>query len=92
MSYKTVLKAHLALGRFTKAQALLREMAQRSLPANSVTYNESLSACVAAQYRRRMWGITDKMLAAGTAPNAAACFNLSEPKVHSHPFQCSADD
>ena len=46
-------------------------MAQHGLPANSVTYNEFLSACVTARDRRSAWSITDQMRAAGTVPSAA---------------------
>merc|ERR1719379_2674344 len=85
VSYNTVLKAHLTLGRFPEAQALLREMAQNGQPANSVTYNEFLSACVAARDRRSMWSIVDQMQASGTAPNAATCSILLRSLTgHSH--------
>merc|ERR1719379_2997888 len=85
VSYNTVLKAHLALGRFPEAQELLREMAQNGQPANSVTYNEFLSACVAARDRRSMWSIVDQMQASGTAPNAATCSILLRSLTeHSH--------
>merc|ERR1719515_224365 len=85
VSYNTVLKAHLALGHFPEAQALLQEMAEHGLPANSVTYNEFLSACVAARDRRTMWSIIDQMRAAGTAPSAATCSILLRSLTeHSH--------
>merc|ERR1719326_225186 len=85
VSYNTVLKAHLAQGRFAEAQALLREMAQHGLLANSITYNEFLSACVAARDRRSLWSIIDQMRAAGTAPNAATCSILLKSLTeHSH--------
>merc|ERR1719163_2726095 len=85
VSYNTMLKAHLALGHFTEAQALLQEMAQHGHVANSITYNEFLSACVAARDRRTMWSIIDQMRAAGTAPNAATCSILLRSLTeHSH--------
>ena len=72
VSYNSV-KAHLAVGRFAEAQSLLREMTQTGQPANSVTYNEFLSACVVARDRRSMWPITDQVRASGSAQRAAAC-------------------
>ena len=41
VSYNTILKAHLVLGRFQDAHSLLQEMTERGLLANKVTYNKS---------------------------------------------------
>jgi len=57
VSYNTILKAHLALGRFQEAHALLQEMAASGLPANKVTYNEFLNALVVAKDRRGIWSL-----------------------------------
>merc|ERR1719247_3923517 len=86
VSYNTVVKAHLALGSFAEAEALLREMAERRLPANKVTYHEFLHACVLAKDRRGVWSIMDQMQATSTAPDAVTCsILLKSLTMHSHP-------
>jgi len=85
VSYNTILKAHLALGRFQEAHALLNEMTERGLPANKVTYNEFLNALVIAKDRRGTWALLDDMEAAGLAPNSATCsILLKSMTAHSH--------
>merc|ERR1719326_1674809 len=61
VSYNTILKAHLQAGRSDEAHRLLREMADRGLPANKVTYNELLNARVVAKDRRGMWTLIEDM-------------------------------
>merc|ERR550514_1392699 len=73
VSYNTVLKAHLRLGRFEEARALLKEMASRGLPGNQVTYNEFLRALTASKDRRAVWTLVDDMQASQVAPDAATC-------------------
>jgi pentatricopeptide repeat protein len=85
VSYNTILKAHLALGRFQEAHALLQEMAASGLPANKVTYNEFLNALVVAKDRRGIWALLDDMEAAGLSPNSATCsILLKSMTAHSH--------
>jgi len=85
VSYNTILKAHLALGRFQDAHALLQEMTESGLPANRVTYNEFLNALVMAKDRRGTWALLDDMEAAGLAPNSATCsILLKAMTAHSH--------
>ena len=85
VSYNTILKAHLALGRFQEAHSLLQEMAESGLPANKVTYNEFFNAWVTAKDRSGIWALLDDMEAAGLAPNSATCsILLKSMTVHSH--------
>jgi len=85
VSYNTILKAHLSLGRFQEAHALLQEMVACGLPANKVTYNEFLNALVNAKDRRGTWALLDDMEAAGLAPNSATCsILLKSMTAHSH--------
>lgn len=85
VSYNTMLKAYLMLGRFQEAHALLREMTEHGLPANKVTYNEFLNALVIAKDRRGTWALLDDMEAAGLAPNPATCsILLKSMSAHSH--------
>merc|ERR550514_1826311 len=85
VSYNTVLKAHLGLGRFDEARGLLKEMASRSLPANQVTYNEFLRALTTTKDRRAVWSLIDDMQASQVAPDAATCSILLRSLTeHSH--------
>merc|ERR550514_2035637 len=85
VSYNTVLKAHLGMGRFEDARALLKEMASRGLPANQVTYNEFLRALTASKDRRAVWTLVDDMQASNVAPDAAVCSILLRSLTeHSH--------
>lgn len=73
VSYNTVLKAYLGLNKIEEAQALLREMSARGLPANKVTYNELLHARVLAKDRRGMWTLLEEMRNTGIKANAVTC-------------------
>merc|ERR1719498_1142021 len=85
VSYNTVLRAHLGLGRFDEARALLKEMSTRGLPGNQVTYNEFLRALTASKDRRAVWTLVDDMQASGVAPDASVCSILLRSLTeHSH--------
>merc|ERR550514_1626501 len=85
VSYNTVLKAHLGMGRFEEARALLKEMASRGLPANQVTYNEFLRALTASKDRRAVWTLVEDMQASQVAPDASTCSILLRSLTeHSH--------
>merc|ERR1719321_1431692 len=64
VSYNTLLKSYLHSNRSDEAHRLLKEMVQRGLPANKVTYNELLNAKVASKDRRGMWKVIEDMKAA----------------------------
>merc|ERR550514_2341433 len=85
VSYNTVLKALLGLGRFDEARSLLKEMASRSLSANQTTYNEFLRALTNTKDRRAVWSLIDDMQASQVAPDAATCSILLRSLTeHSH--------
>jgi len=85
VSYNSMLKAHIRAWRVEEAELLLREMLERGLPANMVTYNELLGAKVAAKDRRGVWRLIDDMKRAGVSPNAASCSVLLKALTeHSH--------
>merc|ERR1719174_1776550 len=73
VSYNTMLKSYLKGGRVDEASELLKEMADRGLAANKVTYNELLNAKVQNKDRRGMWKLIEQMQAAGTTPNSVTC-------------------
>merc|ERR1719235_172599 len=73
VSFNTVLKAYLGLGKLEEAHNLLREMSARGLPANKVTYNEMLHARVLAKDRRGMWTLLEEMSKTNVKPNAVTC-------------------
>jgi pentatricopeptide repeat protein len=87
VTYNTVLKALLHLGRSEEAQKLLREMATRGLPASRVTFHELLNSEVSAGNQRAIWKVVDEMKAAGHAPDAVTCSILAKClKEGAHPW------
>merc|ERR1719265_2881742 len=85
VSYNTLLKSYLQQNRSEEAHRLLKEMVEHGLPANRVTYNELLNACVASKDRRGMWKLVDDMKAAAVTPNAVTCSILLKAlTMHSH--------
>eukprot|EP00927_Polykrikos_kofoidii_P041289 TRINITY_DN35208_c1_g2_i1.p1 TRINITY_DN35208_c1_g2~~TRINITY_DN35208_c1_g2_i1.p1 ORF type:complete len:1133 (+),score=224.31 TRINITY_DN35208_c1_g2_i1:194-3592(+) len=81
-SYNTLIKAHLAKGSFEAALSLVKDMQQEGIPANKVTYNELLNACVMEANRpgagargttTRIWDLVEEMRAAGVVPNQITC-------------------
>merc|ERR1719454_981740 len=85
VSYNTLLKSYLHSNRSDEAHRLLKEMVQRGLPANKVTYNELLNAKVASKDRRGMWKLIEDMKAANVKPNAISCSILLKALTeHSH--------
>jgi pentatricopeptide repeat protein len=85
VSYNTLLKSYLHSNRSHEAERLLKEMVDRGLPANRVTYNELLNAKVASKDRRGMWKLVDDMKAANVTPNAVSCSILLKALTeHSH--------
>merc|ERR1719281_407853 len=73
VSYNTLLKAYLKNGQINKARTLLAEMAESSIQANQVTYNEMLNALVAVKDRKEMWALVREMNAIGMKPNSVTC-------------------
>merc|ERR1719428_697844 len=85
VSYNTLLKSYLNQHQSQDAEGLLKEMVQRGLPANRVTYNELLNAKVIAKDRRGMWKLVEDMKAACAAPNSVTCSILLKALTdHSH--------
>merc|ERR1719214_164868 len=85
VSYNTLLKSYLQQNRSDEAHRLLKDMVERGLPANRVTYNELLNAKVASKDRRGMWKIVEDMKAANATPNAVTCSILLKALTeHSH--------
>lgn len=73
VTYNTILKALLGLGRTDDVQKLLREMASRGLPASRVTFHELLHDRVIAGDQRGMWKLIDEMQAVGLEVDAVTC-------------------
>merc|ERR1719353_982290 len=73
VSYNTLLKAYLKQGQIAKARKLLTEMAESSIEANQVTYNEMLNALVSTKDRKEMWALVREMNAIGMKPNSVTC-------------------
>jgi pentatricopeptide repeat protein len=87
VTYNTVLKALLGLGRTKDAQKLLQEMAAKGLPASRVTFHELLNAEVSAGNQRGIWKVVDEMKAAGHAADAVTCSILCKClKEGAHPW------
>jgi len=85
VSYNTLLKSYLQTNRSDAAERLLKEMVERGLPANRVTYNELLNAKVASKDRRGMWKLVEDMKAASVQPNSVSCSILLKAlSEHSH--------
>merc|ERR1740138_1001907 len=86
VSYNTLLKAYLKQGQIAKARKLLTEMAESSIEANQVTYNEMLNALVTVKDRQEMWALVREMNAMGMRPNAVTCsIILKSLTAHSAP-------
>merc|ERR1719414_1417862 len=86
VGYNTILKAHLTRGRTEDARALVKEMSQRGLQANKVTYNELLHSKVMAKDRDGIWSLIDEMHAAGVQANSVTCsILLKSLTLHSQP-------
>merc|ERR1719182_1043219 len=86
VSYNTLLKAYLKQGQITKARKLLTEMAESSIEANQVTYNEMLNALVTVKDRQEMWALVREMNTMGMRPNAVTCsIILKSLTAHSAP-------
>jgi len=73
VSYNTVLKALLGLGRTGEAQELLHKMAACGVPASRITFHELLHAKVLADDHRGMWQVLEDMRVAGHASDAVTC-------------------
>merc|ERR1719298_164900 len=73
VSYNTMLKSYLHVGKVDEASQLLEEMVTQGLAANKVTYNELLNAKVQSKDRRGMWKLIEQMQAAGATPNSVTC-------------------
>merc|ERR1719281_173519 len=86
VSYNTLLKAYLKQGQIAKARKLLAEMAESSIQANQVTYNEMLNALVAVKDRHEMWALVREMNTMGMRPNSVTCsIILKSLTAHSAP-------
>merc|ERR1719506_2807484 len=86
VSYNTLLKAYLKQGQIVKARKLLTEMAESSIEANQVTYNEMLNALVTVKDRQEMWALVREMNTMGMRPNAVTCsIILKSLTAHSAP-------
>merc|ERR1719253_752602 len=86
VSYNTLLKAYLKQGQIAKARKLLTEMAESSIEANQVTYNEMLNALVTVKDRQEMWALVREMNTMGMRPNAVTCsIILKSLTAHSAP-------
>merc|ERR1719395_223463 len=73
VSYNTMLKSYLHVGKVDEASQLLEEMVTQGLAANKVTYNELLNAKVQSKDRRGMWKLIEQMQAAGMTPSSVTC-------------------
>jgi len=84
VGYNTMLKAYLARGLTKEAQDLMKEMTERGLQANKVTYNELLHAKVTAKDRHGLWDLVKEMHDAGVHANSVTCsILLKSLTVHS---------
>merc|ERR1719231_1207308 len=76
VSFNTLIKAHLQLGNFAKAHALIDEMKQKGLQPNEVTYNELINAMVTIggeKSRSDVWDVVAEMHEANVKPNQVTC-------------------
>ena len=69
VSYNTMLKSCLKGGRVDEASELLKGIAYRGLPANSITYNDLPNARVQTEDRRGMWRLIEQMQACRARSN-----------------------
>merc|ERR1719171_2178838 len=76
VSFNTLIKAHLQLGNFVKARALIDKMKTERLQPNEVTYNELINAMVTKggeMNRADIWGVVAEMHEANVKPNQVTC-------------------
>lgn len=73
VTYNTVLNVLLRKGYEEKAQALLREMSDRGVPASKVTFHELLHAKVVAGDEKSSWKLIEAMRAADLPPDSVTC-------------------
>merc|ERR1719230_647451 len=76
VSFNTLIKAHLQLGNFARARALIDKMKTESLQPNEVTYNELINAMVTKggeMNRADIWGVVAEMHEANVKPNQVTC-------------------
>merc|ERR1719389_638969 len=76
VSFNTLIKAHLQLGNFARAHALIDEMKRERLQPNEVTYNELIDAMVTKggeMNRADIWGVVAEMHEANVKPNQVTC-------------------
>merc|ERR1719231_1800829 len=76
VSFNTLIKAHLQLGNFARAHALIDEMKQKGLQPNEVTYNELINAMVTIggeKSRSDVWDVVAEMHEANVKPNQVTC-------------------
>lgn len=78
VTYNTVLKALLGMGRVDEAESLRREMAMRGFAANRVTFHEFLHAKVVGGDQQGMWKVIDDMEASGITADAVTCAILAK--------------
>jgi len=72
VTYNTIIKAHLIVGKRDKAQKVVQLMKTAGLSPNCVTFNEFLDACIKYDIGE-VWPMLDEMKACGVAPNHITC-------------------
>jgi len=76
VSYNTLIKAHLHMGRFSEARALISKMQEDGLQPNHVTFNELVNGMISKgseAHRREVWEIVREMKDCGVKPNQVTC-------------------
>merc|ERR1719502_1171792 len=73
VSFNIMLKMYLRQNKHDDAQMLLKEMRERGLQPNKITYNELINSKVEAGDRNGVWDVVAQMKNQGESPNSVTC-------------------
>merc|ERR1719161_2055930 len=73
VSFNIMLKMYLRQNKHDDAQMLLKEMRERGLQPNKITYNELINSKVEAGDRNGVWDVVAQMKNQGEPPNSVTC-------------------
>eukprot|EP00933_Yihiella_yeosuensis_P054377 TRINITY_DN527_c0_g1_i1.p1 TRINITY_DN527_c0_g1~~TRINITY_DN527_c0_g1_i1.p1 ORF type:complete len:852 (+),score=156.48 TRINITY_DN527_c0_g1_i1:101-2656(+) len=73
VTYNTIIKGHLDLGRLSEVQDLVREMQKNSIEPSRITYQALLSVAAQSGSRKELWQIINDMEKANLQISSFAC-------------------
>merc|ERR1719502_856996 len=87
VSFNIMLKMYLRQNKHDDAQMLLKEMRERGLQPNKITYNELINSKVEAGDRNGVWDVLAQMKNQGESPNSVTCSILLKALTERAPKQ-----